>query len=474
MVFSSIFFLFFFLPCAILANLIFTRWIKIQNFVLMIFSLIFYYWGEKNYIVVMLGCIFINYISGLLIGYSKNTFLKKIYLIFAIVVSIGLLAYFKYFNFIMDNVNYFLDSKVDQGVINVILPLGISFYTFHALSYVIDVYWGKVQCEKNLFTFICYVSLFPQLVAGPIVRYRDIRHSFYHRVITRIGFKNGVLRFCFGLGKKVLIANTVALVADRAFSLPHADLTFATAWLGAIAYTLQIYFDFSGYSDMAIGIGLMLGFRYKENFNFPYRALSIQDFWRRWHISLSSWFRDYLYIPLGGNRKSPVRTYFNLLAVFTLCGLWHGANYTFVAWGLFHGIFLVLERTKFGKLVHVLPSFLRHFYVLFIVILAWVLFRAENFEDAAVFFKVMFTTSSVDISALGEYLNPIVITAFAVGIVLSLGLNSYVRDYLTATKNKFWLLTYQYSSTLSALGVLFIALLPLSSNSYSPFLYFRF
>jgi len=325
MIFSSIFFLFLFLPSAILANFLFKKWIKIQNFVLMLFSLLFYYWGEKNYIVVMLICICINYISGLLISYSQNQILKKVYLILAIVVSIGLLAYFKYFNFIMDNVNYFLDSKVDEGVMNIILPLGISFYTFHALSYVIDVYWGKVQCEKNLFTFICYVSLFPQLVAGPIVRYRDIRHSFYHRIITRTSFKNGVLRFCFGLGKKVLIANTVALVADKAFSVPHADLTFATAWLGAIAYTLQIYFDFSGYSDMAIGIGLMLGFRYKENFNFPYCALSIQDFWRRWHMSLSSWFRDYLYIPLGGNRKSAVRTYFNLIAVFVLCGLWHGA-----------------------------------------------------------------------------------------------------------------------------------------------------
>lgn len=392
----------------------------------------------------------------------------------AIALSIGLLGYFKYFNFVMDNVSFFLDYKVDEGFANIILPLGISFYTFHALSYVIDVYWGKVQCEKNIFTFICYVSLFPQLVAGPIVRYRDIRHSFYHRVITRAGFKNGILRFCFGMGKKILIANTVALVADKAFALPHADLTFATAWLGAIAYTLQIYFDFSGYSDMAIGIGLMLGFKYKENFNFPYRALSIQDFWRRWHISLSSWFRDYVYIPLGGNRKSEVRTYFNLMIVFALCGLWHGASYTFLAWGLFHGLFLALERTKFGRFIHALPNFLRHTYVLITVLLGWVLFRAENFPDAAMFFNVMLTTFSFDIQNLEGQMNILEIFAFGIGIVLSLGLNSYIKDYLVSRRNKLLINVYQYSSCLIAIGILLMTLLPLSSNSYSPFLYFRF
>lgn len=474
MVFSSVFFLFFFLPCAILANFLSMKWIKIQNFILMLFSLLFYYWGEKNYIVVMLGCILINYISGLLIHFSVNQLAKKIYLMMAIVVSIGLLGYFKYCNFIMDNINYFLDSKIDEGFTNIILPLGISFYTFHALSYVIDVYWGKVPAEKNIFTFICYVSLFPQLVAGPIVRYKDIRHSLYHRVITRTGFKNGILRFCFGMGKKILIANTLAVVADKAFALPHADLTFATAWLGAIAYTLQIYFDFSGYSDMAIGIGLMLGFRYKENFNFPYRALSIQDFWRRWHISLSSWFRDYLYIPLGGSRKGESRTYLNLIIVFALCGLWHGANYTFLAWGLFHGLFLVLERTKFGKFIHGLSPFFKHGYVLLIVLLGWVLFRAESFSDAATFFQVMFSTLSFDISALGEQMNPIVFLAFFIGIVLSLGLNSYMRDYLVEKKNKYLITLYQCFSATTAIVVLLITLLPLSSNSYNPFLYFKF
>lgn len=472
MVFSSLFFLFFFLPCAILANFLFAKWVRIQNFVLMLFSLIFYYWGEKNYIVVMLGCIAVNYLAGILIGRSKNLKFRKLYLLVAIVVSIGLLGYFKYFNFVMDNINQLLQS--DEGFSNIILPLGISFYTFHALSYVIDVYWERVQYEKNIFTFICYVALFPQLVAGPIVRYRDIRHSFYHRVITRAGFKNGMLRFCFGMGKKVLIANTVAVVADKAFALPHADLTFATAWLGAIAYTLQIYFDFSGYSDMAIGIGLMLGFRYKENFNFPYKALSIQDFWRRWHISLSSWFRDYVYIPLGGNRKSETRTYFNLILVFALCGLWHGANYTFMAWGLFHGLFLVLERTRFGQFIHRLPHFFQHTYVLITVLFGWVLFRAENFHDAAAFFKVMLTTGSVDIQELGEHMNALVMLAFGIGIILSLGFNAYIRDYLVVNKNKFLIDCYRHISVVMALCILLLTLLPLSSNSYSPFLYFKF
>lgn len=471
MLFSSFMFIFFFLPITVLINYLFLKHIKIQNLLLMLFSLAFYYWGEKDHIFIMLACILVNYMFGILIGTSSNKSLKKTYLILDIIISISLLFYFKYFNFFMENVNGVFNLNTEFK--KVFLPIGISFYTFHALSYVIDVYWDIIKPEKNFVTFTCYVSLFPQLVAGPIVRYRDIYKSFYCRYITTTGIRNGISRFCFGLGKKVLIADTVAVIADKVFSLPHTDLTFSTAWLGIIAYTIQIYFDFSGYSDMAIGIGLMLGFKYKENFNFPYSALSMQDFWRRWHISLSSWFRDYVYIPLGGNRNTQVRTFLNLLAVFLLCGLWHGANYTFIAWGLFHGIFLILERTKFGSFIENLPNVVRRFYVILTVILSWVLFRVEHISDSFYYYKTLFSPTNFSIFNLSGEMNAIVITAYIVGIALSLGLNPYIKNKIISNA-KFIIPTYKNIRTVAAIVVLALSLLPLSSNSYSPFLYFRF
>lgn len=472
MVFSSLFFLFFFLPCVIFTNFILFKHIKIQNLLLMIFSLIFYYWGEHDHIFIMLACVFVNYIAGILIENVKSQKIKLIYLIIAIVLSVGMLGYFKYFNFFINNLNWLTHSNI--SIAQILLPLGISFYTFHALSYVIDVYWGKIKAEKNIINFICYVSLFPQLVAGPIVRYRDINHSFYKRYVTRTGFRNGILRFSFGLGKKILIANTLAIIADRVFSLPPSELNFATAWLGAIAYMLQIYFDFSGYSDMAIGIGLMLGFKYKENFKFPYQALSIQDFWRRWHISLSSWFRDYVYIPLGGSKKSEARTYFNLIAIFVLCGFWHGANYTFIAWGLFHGLFLVLERTKFGGFIHKLPKIIRNLYVLVVVLLGWILFRVDHIHEAKKFYKAMLWPNNISITSIADLMNVLVVIAYFLGIVLAVGFNSYVKDYLVKTRNISMILFYKRITTLFGILILSISLLPMASNSYSPFLYFRF
>ncbi|WP_419419974.1 MBOAT family O-acyltransferase [Legionella sp. D16C41] len=473
MVFSSLIFLFLFLPSVSLTYFVFLKRIKLQNFILAFSSLAFYYWGEKDHIFIMLACILINYLCGVLINDSQSEKYRKIYLGTAIVSSLSLLIYFKYFNFFISTASHLLNFDINNFG-QIALPLGISFYTFHALSYVIDVYWKKVQVERNFITFLGYVSLFPQLVAGPIVRYRDIRHSFHKRYITRVGFRNGILRFCFGLGKKVLIANQVAVIADIIFSLPATDLTFGLAWFGAIAYTLQIYFDFSGYSDMAIGIGLMFGFKYKENFKFPYNALSIQEFWRKWHISLSSWFRDYVYIPLGGNRISPMRTYLNLLIVFGLCGFWHGANYTFIIWGLFHGLFLILERTSFGVFISRLPKILRHLYVLLAVIVGWVFFREDNIWQAFLFLKAMFLPHGFNLRIIDSHIHILLMIAYLVGIILALGITEKIKDCIVTKYNKKLIIGYKQLSMLMALIILFLATLPLSNNSYNPFLYFKF
>ncbi|STX50230.1 alginate O-acetylation protein [Legionella busanensis] len=473
MVFSSLIFLFLFLPSVNLSYFLFLKRIRIQNLILALSSLVFYYWGEKDHIFIMLACIIINYLCGILINDSQDKKYRKFYLITSIVASLSLLIYFKYFNFFISTANQFLNLNITNFG-KIALPLGISFYTFHSLSYVIDVYWKKFPAERNFINFVGYVSLFPQLVAGPIVRYCDIRHSFYRRYITLAGFRNGILRFCFGLGKKVLIANEVGRIADIVFNLPTMDLTFGIAWLGAIAYTLQIYFDFSGYSDMAIGIGLMFGFRYKENFRFPYNALSIQEFWRKWHISLSSWFRDYVYIPLGGNRKSKMRTYLNLLLVFGLCGFWHGASYTFIFWGLFHGLFLVLERTSFGVFLSHLPKFLRHAYVLVIVTIGWVFFREEQIGQAFSFLKVMFFTNDLSLTVIEESLNQMLMLIYFIGALLAFGTTEKIKDFLVAKQYKKWIVSYRQLSIFMALIILFIATLSLSNNSYNPFLYFKF
>lgn len=473
MVFSSLAFLFLFLPSLNLTYLICFKRIKWQNLILMLFSLSFYYWGEKDHIFIMLACILVNYLCGIFIEESKTERQRKLYLLTSITASLALLMYFKYFNFFLNTMSDAFNLNT-SGFKKIALPLGISFYTFHALSYVIDVYWKRVTAERNFITFVCYVSFFPQLVAGPIVRYIDIRHSFYYRYITRTGVRNGILRFCFGLAKKVLIANEVAKLADYVFYLPADDLTFGIAWLGAIAYALQIYFDFSGYSDMAIGLGLMFGFKYKENFNFPYSSLSIQEFWRKWHISLSSWFRDYVYIPLGGSYKSNFRTKVNLIIIFSLCGLWHGANYTFVIWGLFHGLFLILERTEFGRFMAKLPNPVRHAYVLFVVTIGWVFFREEHLPAALGFVKTMLIPNNLNISSIATTSNIFTALAMCIGIILSMGANKRIKNSLISNRNKTMIVAYKQLSSFIGLSVLLISILLLSTNSYNPFLYFRF
>jgi alginate O-acetyltransferase complex protein AlgI len=421
LLFSSPLFLFVFLP--ILLGLYSIAPARYRNLVLLIASLLFYVWGEGAYVLVMMAIIAVNYGLGRRIDSLAGQSRARITVAVAVVVNLGLLIAFKYSNFLVDQLNVLLSlvhvPKLKLAPVH--LPLGISFFTFHALSYVIDIHRRKSRGGKPL-DFALYMTLFPHSIAGPIVRYGDIAGQIAHRVVTTAGFAEGIRRFIIGLAKKMLVANTVAVTADAIFALPGSGLNFSLAWLGVACYTLQIYFDFSGYSDMAIGLAKLFGIDFLENFNYPYSARSITDFWRRWHISLSTWFRDYLYIPLGGNRCSPARNYANLVTVFFLCGLWHGASWTFAAWGLFHGAFLVLERMKPAQIIglaqngvrhrcakhpsgrsgngprprfepgRIIDSFwspVRHIYTLLVVSVGWVLFRADNVAQATAFLKAM-------------------------------------------------------------------------------------
>ena len=370
----------------------------------------------------------------------------------------------------------------DRPALNIILPVGISFYTFQSMSYTIDVYRGEVKATRNFLDFACYVTMFPQLVAGPIVRYRDVALQLIDRVVTVPGFASGVRRFVIGLAKKILIANIVARAADDIFAILPADLTPALAWLGIICYTLQIYFDFSGYSDMAIGLGRMFGFDFLENFNYPYISQSIQEFWRRWHISLSTWFRDYLYIPLGGSRKGNARTYFNLVTVFFLCGLWHGAAWNFVVWGLFHGLFLVLERMGLASFLKRIPMPLRHLYALSVAVVGWVFFRAESLSQAVSFLGSMFFIHSGDPlrQPLGMYVHPELILAIAAGFIgsapiLPRAVKKIRQKVVENESSRPWLGGLFCTATVSGIIVLMIFVgMRLASGSHNPFIYFRF
>lgn len=349
MLFTSTIFLYGFLP-VLLAIYLITPW-RFKNAVLALASLFFYFWGEVEYTWVFILSVIFNYIAGRILGSLNKDRQKTIILFAACTLNLLLLAYFKYANFIIDNVNVVLaqSSLPLLNIEKIHLPIGISFITFHAMSYLIDIRRGTSKDQRNPLDVLLYMSLFPQLIAGPIIRYHQISEQIKTRITTTAHIYLGLKRFTFGLAKKVLVANQLGIVADRIFSISGPDITTPLAWLGITAYSLQLYFDFSGYSCMALGLAMMFGFRFPENFNYPYISRSIQEFWRRWHISLSSWFRDYVYIPLGGNRGSIWRTYFNLVLVFFLCGLWHGASWNFVIWGLFHGCFLVLERAFLAK-----------------------------------------------------------------------------------------------------------------------------
>ncbi|MDO4573893.1 MAG: MBOAT family O-acyltransferase [Planctomycetia bacterium] len=392
MLFSSEIFLFLFLPFVLFVyyGLLF-RWRKLQNLFLLGMSLLFYAYGEPWFVLVMMSSIVVNWAFGLLVErFRKNRIATRGILMMMLVVNLGILGYFKYWMFFLGNINYFTGSYIP--IPQITLPIGISFFTFQAISYVVDIYRGKGKAQKNPCNVGLYIAFFPQLIAGPIVRYETISEQIHGRRETLDDFSDGVCRFIVGLSKKMLLANTMALVADAAFEMAPTDRSVVMAWMGALAYTFQIYFDFSGYSDMAIGLGKMFGFHFLENFHYPYVSRSVSEFWRRWHMSLSSFFRDYVYIPLGGNRVPAGRLILNLFIVWALTGLWHGANWTFIGWGLFYFILLVFEKytgfEKRGNSPFVLP--LKHFYTILAFVLGWVLFRAENIHAAGAYFQTLF------------------------------------------------------------------------------------
>ena len=483
MVFSSPVFLFLFLPTVLGLHFLVPR--KLRNLVLLVASLLFYAWGETFFVLIMLCSITANYLLGVWIDHVRERPTARLVLVLTVLVNIGLLGTFKYANFIIDNLNVLLGWAAlgTIGVDRIHLPIGISFFTFQAMSYVIDVYRGEAERQKNPVNVALYISLFPQLIAGPIVRYRDVARQLVSRVIDREGFASGVRRFIIGLGKKVLIANTMALPADKVFALAPDQLTPGTAWLGVACYTLQIYFDFSGYSDMAIGLGRMFGLHFLENFNFPYISKSVREFWRRWHISLSTWFRDYLYVPLGGSRRTPARTYLNLVIVFFLCGLWHGASWTFVVWGIYHGVFLVIERLGLERRVERLPRPVRHLYTMLVVVVGWVLFRSETFGQAVAFLASMagFAGKAAGTQSLSTYLNAevvLVLVAGAIGSTPVLGALSRWRGTLAApgaTANQRSLDVALSFAALAGYVLVFLACaMSLSAGTYNPFIYFRF
>jgi alginate O-acetyltransferase complex protein AlgI len=422
----------------------------------------------------MLSSIVFNYLLGRGVDSRRGSRSGRGLLILAVVGNLGALIAFKYANFLADNLDLLTSAfgfpPLDLQPIH--LPIGISFFTFQALSYVIDVHRGQAPVQRNPLDLALYISLFPQLIAGPIVRYGGIAGQLRERTIDAQGFAQGVERFTIGLAKKMMVANPAGAIADSVFALTAQDLSSPVAWLGLACYTIQIYFDFSGYSDMAIGLGRMFGFRFPENFNYPYISLSITEFWRRWHISLSSWFRDYLYIPLGGNRVSLGRTYANLLIVFVLCGFWHGASWNFLIWGLAHGALLVIERSGLSSILDKLPAVIRRVYVLLTVMIAWVFFRAETLPEAVTYLGTMFGGSSASIGhPLGYYVNSWTLIVLFAGILGSGPFLPWVRE---ATSRRIGA-AYSASLGVTLISILLLgSLMFMAAGTYNPFIYFRF
>lgn len=471
MVFSSLLFLFYFLPIGL--GLYYAVPRKFKNLTLFCLSLFFYAWGEPVYIVLMIFSSIVDYTHGMLIEkYRSKKQIAKLFVLSSVMINLGLLAFFKYGDFFIINLNMILGTNL--ATLDLPLPIGISFYTFQTMSYSIDVYRGDAPVQKSFIAFATYVTLFPQLIAGPIVRYRTIAHQLNERFESMDQFALGVKRFVVGLGKKVLLANNIGLLWSEIQNTSPPELSILTAWLGIIAFGFQIYFDFSGYSDMAIGLGHMFGFRFLENFNYPYISRSITEFWRRWHISLGTWFRDYLYIPLGGNRKLGFGLYRNLFIVWLLTGFWHGASWNFMFWGLYFGILIAVEKLILLKLLDRVPALFRHVYVLVIVTLGWVLFVFDSFPAGISYLQVMFGLSG---NALWDtqflyYLatNAILLTVLVIGA--------------TPLPNSIWerASSYLHSRKIGGMVLVpaFYMLVILASTaylvdaSYNPFLYFRF
>lgn len=468
MVFSSTVFLFLFLP--LLLGLYFIIKPTYKNILLLIASLIFYAWGEPKYVAIMLLSIILNYLFALLIDSNREKKSKiRLILAVSIVANLFILGYFKYAGLLVDSINKLLGTSLANPEIP--LPIGISFFTFQAMSYVIDVYRKDSPVQRNPFNVALYISFFPQLIAGPIVRYQTIAEQLVKRKETLNNFGEGTKRFIIGLSKKVFIANNCGIVADQIFAQQPADMSTGLAWIGIIAYSLQIYFDFSGYSDMAIGLARMFGFNFLENFNYPYISKSITEFWRRWHISLSSWFRDYVYIPLGGNRHGVWKTYRNLLIVWCATGFWHGASWTFLAWGFYYAIIIMMERAFLGRWITKIPSIMQHAYSLVLVMVGWVFFRSETFTYAFAYLKTMFGLSGTGLWDAG-----VVYYLSEYGVVLVLAMIGSTPLVLKALQklSEGDSMPRQAALALFYSFVLLLSIVTLVTSTFNPFIYFRF
>lgn len=466
MVFSSTIFLCVYLPLVLLGYYICPK--KGRNLFLLIVSLVFYAWGEPKYVFLMIFSILVNYIFGRLMDkHRENKKRLKLMLVLSVVIDIGLLSVFKYTDFIITNVNAIFGANFD--LLNIALPIGISFYTFQAMSYTIDVYRNDVRVQKNLIDFGMYITMFPQLIAGPIVRYADVQDQLAERSVTTADFSEGIMRFVVGLGKKVLLANQMGAVWSEIYAL-GGDVSALMAWTGAIAYTFQIYFDFSGYSDMAIGLGRMFGFKFPENFRYPYQSVSITDFWRRWHITLSTWFKEYLYIPLGGNRYGLARQALNLLIVWSLTGFWHGAGWNFVMWGLYYFVILFIEKLFLLKALDKLPKLFRHVYALLLIVIGWVIFASDDVSVLLPYLGSMFGANGA-IGGMDVYT---LLTKAALLVICCIASTELPKKLFLSAAG-----AMNEKAAFTLKSVLMIALLALSmilliGDSYNPFLYFRF
>lgn len=467
MLFSSSTFIFLFLPIVLFVYYVFLRKNRfLQNVFLLLASLVFYAWGEVAFVFVMIASIIANYFFGLFVSKAKNSSSKRLSLILSIIFNLSILFVFKYLAFSLTNINALFGTSIT--VPNIALPIGISFFTFQAMSYVIDVYRGE-EVQKNILNVGLYISFFPQLIAGPIVRYQTVALQIQNRKESFDDFSDGVCRFIIGMGKKVLLANSLAVVADAAFNGDVSNTSASFAWLGAIAYTMQIFFDFSGYSDMAIGLGRMFGFKFLENFNYPYISTSITEFWRRWHISLGTWFRDYVYFPLGGSRvKSKSRLILNLFIVWLLTGIWHGANWTFIVWGLMYFVLLVIEKLTGLHKVEKL-KILRWVYTLLFVVLGWVIFRSDTLKDAFTYLGVMFGSNGILIDNFAVFYCKENIVYFLAGLVCCTPVISFVyRKYIN--KNR----VMPVLAGIALVAVAALSIIYIVKGTYNPFIYFNF
>ena len=466
MLFSSVTFLFFFLPLTLGSYYLASE--KMKNYILLIYSIIFYAWGGLSYLPLLLISITVNYIFGLLVDeYKDKKNVSKCILIVSIIFNVVFLGIFKYSNFIVDNINLILGTNI--VISKIALPVGISFYTFQAMSYVIDVYRNDGKVQKNIFNLSLYIAMFPQLVAGPIVRYQTVDEQISKRTHSFDKFNAGTERFIQGFFKKVVISNTVGALSATIYALPTSSISVLSAWLGAISYSLQIYFDFSGYSDMAIGLGKMFGFDFLENFNYPYISKSVGEFWRRWHISLGTWFKDYIYIPLGGNRVGKIKGYRNLFVVWFITGIWHGASWNFIAWGLYFGLFIMAERAFLNKVLSKLPVFIQHAYLIIIVVFGFVLFSQPTLTDAVDYIKIMI--------GIGDYplangYTTFYLTQNILILTLALLLSTPIIKKLSNYSRVENIINIARPFILSALFL--ITIIFLVNSTFNPFIYFNF